>query len=112
VLVLLGYFLPGTGVASALSVNSLIAFGVIVVLAYFMGRKAAMSQAKFVFIRLTVVFIFIKMFVGIALVVYHVRIEMPDDKLFIIPFLFNYLIFTIFEIYVLEKLGRIQPTDK
>lgn len=84
----------------------------IVILAYYTGHWAAMRKSRFVFVRMTILFIFVKMFVGVALVVYHVREELPDNKLFIIPFLINYLLFTIFEIYVLEKLGRIQPVDK
>jgi hypothetical protein len=106
------YVLPDSEAFSDLSVNSFLAFGTIVILAYVLGKRAATSRTRFVFIRTTILFIFVKMFIGVALVVYHVRIELPDNKLFIIPFLVIYLIFTIFEIYVLGKLGRMQPVDK
>ena len=100
---------PGSEAFSDLSIHAFIVFGAIVVLAFFLGKKAAMSGAKYVFIRMTILLIFVKMCIGVGLVVIHVRSEMPEDKTFIIPFLLIYLIFTIFEIYVLEKLGRIQP---
>ncbi|RLD21969.1 MAG: hypothetical protein DRI69_02585 [Bacteroidetes bacterium] len=104
--------LPGSEAFSDLSVNACIAFGGIVIMAYFLGKRVAMSGARYVFIRMTIMLIFVKMFIGVGLVVYHVRIVLPENKLFIIPFLIIYLIFTIFEIYVLEKLGRIQPGQK
>gem|GEM_PF-3279114 len=108
----LNIVLPGSDAFSDLSLNAFITFGMIVIFAYFLGKKAANSKTKFVFVRMTILFIFVKMCVGVALVVYHVRIEQPNNKLFIIPFLIIYLLFTIFEIYVLEKLGRIQPIAK
>jgi len=104
--------MPGSEAFSDLSANAFGAFGAIVILAYYLGKRIAESGAKYVFIRMTVVLIFVKMFIGVGLVVYHVRNALPDDKLFILPFLIIYLIFTIFEIYVLEKLGRIQPVEK
>lgn len=106
------FLVPGSEPFSDLSIHSFLVFGAIVVLAYVLGKRAALSGAKFVFIRMTILFIFVKMFIGVGLVVYHVRSELPEDKTFIIPFLIIYLIFTIFEIYVLEKLGRIQPVRK
>ncbi len=103
---------PGSEAFSNLSIHAFLGFGAIVILAYYLGKRAAMSGAKYVFIRMTILFIFVKMCVGVGLVVYHVRTELPEDKIFIFPFLIIYLIFTIFEIYVLEKLGRIQvPGD-
>lgn len=112
ILAVMNLILPGSEAFSSLSVTSSIGFGMIVVLAYYIGKKAAKSSSRFVFIRMTVVFIFVKMALGVALVVYHVRIELPGNKLFILPFLIIYLLFTIYEIYVLEKLGRIQFVKK
>lgn len=104
--------MPGSEAFSDLSIHAFLAFGAIVILAYYLGKKAATSSNKYVFIRMTIVFIFVKMFIGVGLVVSHVRTELPENKLFILPFLIIYLIFTIFEVYVLEKLGRIQTREK
>ena len=84
----------------------------IVILAYVLGKWAAMRESKYVFVGMTILFIFVKMFVGVALVIHYVDTEAPDDKLFVIPFLVNYLMFTIFEIYVLDKLGHIRVPEK
>jgi hypothetical protein len=53
--------------------------------------------------------ILMKMIVCVALVVAYVKISNPESKLFVLPFLTTYLIFTIFEIFVLQKIARYQP---
>ncbi len=50
------------------------------------------------------------MFISVAIVVVHVRLEQPENKLFVIPFLAIYLIFTIFEIYILDRVGKAKPS--
>jgi hypothetical protein len=52
------------------------------------------------------ILILVKMFVCIGLVVAYVKISSPDSKLFVLPFLTIYLIYTIFEIFVLQKIAR------
>jgi hypothetical protein len=78
----------------------------IVILAYYSGRRAVLSKSKFRFVQLMMMLIVFKMLICVALVVAHMKIHQPPSKLFVIPFLAIYLIFTLFEIYVLEKLAR------
>jgi len=76
------------------------------IIAYYTGRRAVRSKSNFRFIQLVMGLILFKMVVCIALVVAHVKINHPVSKLFVIPFMVIYLIFTLFEIYVLEKMAR------
>lgn len=84
-------------------------FLVINVVAYFLGKRAALNASKFRFVPLMMALIFAKMIVCVVLVVAYTKIGQPASRLFVIPFLLVYLIFTGFEIYVLEKLARMKP---
>ena len=101
--------LPETDAKSPFTLWCVIVFVLINILAYYSGRRAALSRSKYRFVQLMLLLIMLKMVVCIALVVAHVRINHPDSKLFVLPFLTTYLIFTVFEIFVLEKLARVTP---
>ena len=87
-------------------------FSAIVGLAYILGARTAQSEARGRFVQLVMFLIVIKMLICVLLVVLHVKLNTPENKLFVIPFLMIYLIFTIFEVYVLERLARLKPEVK
>ena len=101
--------LPASAALSTFTITTLGVFTVIVAFAYLRGVQAATSQSKYHFVRLTVMLIFLKMFIAFALIVWYVKVVQPVDKSFIIPFLAIYLAFTILEVYVLERVARMKP---
>jgi hypothetical protein len=99
-------FLPESAAKSRFTLWCVITFVVINILAYYSGLRAATSKSNYRFIQLMMILILVKMFVCIGLVVAYVKISSPDSKLFVLPFLTIYLIYTIFEIFVLQKIAR------
>ncbi len=55
------------------------------------------------------VLIFIKMLVCFSLVVVYVKIAEPATNHFVLPFFTIYIIFTVFEVAVLDRQARIKP---
>lgn len=97
---------------SPFTILSVGVFAAIVGLAYSIGVRVARSQSKGRFVQLIMFLVLIKMMICILLVVFHVKINEPTNKLFVLPFLIVYLIFTIFEVFTLEKLARLKPENK
>jgi hypothetical protein len=56
--------------------------------------------------------IIVKMLVCVLIVAVYLKIVAPESKLFVLPFLVIYLIFTIFEVIVLERIARAETTDR
>ncbi len=110
VLLLCNIIAPESDALSQFTVVCVGTFTVINILAYYSGKRAVRSKSKYRFIQLMMILILFKMVICIGLVVAHVKINQPDSKLFVLPFLAIYLIFTMFEIYVLEKLARTSDT--
>lgn len=109
-LFLWNYFLPES---SGLSTFTLICVGTFIlinVIAYYAGRRSVMSSSKYRFVQLMMGLIMLKMVICVVLVVAYIKINEPSSKLFVLPFLTLYLLFTLFEIYVLEKTARHKPS--
>ena len=100
---------PRMNAVSTFTMLTISVFTVIVGLAFVLGLRSSRSESKYGFVRLVMILIFVKMMICVLLIVYHLETERPESKLFIIPFLLIYLIFTIFEVSVLEKLARVKP---
>lgn len=105
-LLLWDVFLPKSEAFSTFTIICMVTFTAINILAYFAAIRAVNSKSKYRFVQLMMMLILFKMMICVGLVVAHVKINQPDTKLFVLPFLTIYLIFTLFEIYVLEKLAR------
>jgi len=105
-------FLPATEARSPFTFWCVLVFVLINVLAYYAGRRATNSKSMYRFVHLILILIIFKMLICVVLVVAHLKINHPESKLFVLPFLSTYLIFTLFEIFVLEKLARVTPEQK
>ncbi len=103
---------PKLDALSPFTIVSIGVFSAIVGLAYVLGTRIARSASRGRFVQLVMMLVVVKMMICILLVVFHVKLNEPESKLFVLPFLLIYLIFTIFEVYVLEKLARIKPATK
>jgi len=92
---------------------SLLSLGLMTLVAavlFVLGKKAVESSNKYAFIRLVMVSVLTKMFLFIGLIAVYVRFVEPESKYFVIPFLIIYIVFSVFETYVLYKLAMTKST--
>jgi len=80
---------------------------------YYAGRKAAFSDNKHDFTNVSLGVTIGKIFIAILFILGYNQLMQPDSRFFIIPFFLMYLIYTIFETYIMMKLGRLNTqTDQ
>lgn len=72
---------------------------------YFIAKKAFKSKNKQIFISIALGNLFFKFLItGIILAAYY-KIVLPEDTKFVLPYLFIYISFTIFETVLLLKVS-------
>lgn len=89
-------------------------FGVyllITLLLFWIGRKLAGSSNRNSFTQFVMITVFAKMALTMAVLVAYLKMAEPGSKYFILPFFVVYLAFTIYETYMLMKVGRIKPAS-
>jgi hypothetical protein len=86
---------------------SLAIFVLLSVVMYYAGRKAAFSDNKHDFTNVSLGVTIGKIFIAILFILGYNQLMQPDSRFFIIPFFLMYLIYTIFETYIMMKLGRL-----
>ncbi len=91
-----------------LSMVGLVFFAALTAGIYFPAAKAALSSDRNAFTRLVMLFTFVKMFLTAALIIGYHRIFKPGNNLFLLPFFFTYIVFTVFETIFMSKLGKIK----
>lgn len=92
---------------------SLAIFVLLSVVMYYAGRRAAFSDNKHDFTNVSLGVTIGKIFIAILFILGYNQLMQPDSRFFIIPFFLMYLIYTIFETYIMMKLGRLNtPTDQ
>ena len=74
------------------------------------GRITAKSSNKSLFTGMVLGFTFGKIFLSIVVVIGYFKFGNPPSRLFILPFFIVYLIFTIFETYIMMQVGKRQAT--
>ncbi len=73
---------------------------------FFFSRKATTSKDKNFFLYIIIVNVLIKILSAFIIIIIYIKMREPSDKVFILPFLTTYLIFTIFETYFLSKVAE------
>ena len=73
---------------------------------FLIGKITVKSDNKTLFTGTVLGFTFAKMLLSILIVIGYHQIGNPPSKLFIIPFFIVYLIFTIFETYIMMQIGQ------
>lgn len=91
------------------SYGSLIGFIVLSAGMYFLSARAAVSSDKNLFLQQVLGTTFFKMLLCIIIIVGYGKLAEPPSKMYAIPFLAIYLIFTIFETYFMMKLSKVKP---
>ena len=112
VVIFLFNLVPAFQAFQSLSWISFFFFLALSVLMYFIGHFAANSSDKNSFLQIVMASTFFKMVLCLAIIISYAKIAKPESKLFVIPFLTIYIIFTIFETYYMMKLSYIKPNKK
>ena len=87
---------------------SCISFILFSTLMYFLAYRAALSSDKNLFLQQVLLTTSAKMALCIFVIVGYFKLAEPPSKMYAIPFLIVYLIFTIFETYFMMKLSKIK----
>ncbi len=90
---------------SYISCFSFIIFSAIM---YFLASRAAVSSDKNLFLQQVLLTTSLKMALCIFVIVGYFKLAEPSSKMYAIPFLIVYLIFTIFETYFMMKLSKVK----
>ncbi len=85
---------------------SILFFALISVGMYYLGQRAADSSNKNDFTNAVLGFIISKLLLSIAIIAVYLFTVQPASNFFVLPFFVVYLLFTIFEVSFLMKLGR------
>lgn len=91
-----------------------ISLGIFVLLSiimFYAGRKAAFSDNKHDFTNVSLGVTIGKIFIAILFILGYDQLMQPASRFFIIPFFIMYLIYTIFETYIMMKLGRLNTSS-
>lgn len=98
--------LPSLHAYDQFSWLSLAFFVALSILMYLIGYRAVHRKNKFAFINAALGLTFIKMLLCIVLVAAYIQVAHPSSRLFILPFLGIYVIYTIFETYFMMKISK------
>ena len=90
------------------SYSSCIGFMLFSALMYFLAYRAALSADKNLFLQQVLGTAFLKMAACIFVIIGYLKLANPSSKMYAIPFLIIYLIFTIFETYFMMKLSKLK----
>jgi hypothetical protein len=96
--------LPQFAPFQAFSYLSCISFVLFSAMMYFLAARAAVSSDKNQVLLTTSA----KMALCIFVIVGYFKLAEPSSKMYAIPFLIVYLIFTIFETYFMMKLSKVK----
>jgi hypothetical protein len=88
---------------------SLCLFFLLTIAMYFSGYSAAKSNNKNDFTTVAIGFSGGKIFLSAILILIFTELAKPESKLFILPFFGIYVLYTIFEVYFMMRLGRLKP---
>ncbi len=79
-------------------------------IAFYLGKMTAQSPNLMLFTNMTIGLIFGKMMLSVLIVLAYAHEIKPKDKVFLVPFFSIYLIYTIFETWMLIKLSTAKPS--
>ena len=100
--------LPQFAPFQTFSYLSCISFILFSAMMYFLAYRAALSSDKNLFLQQVLLTTSAKMALCIFVIVGYFKLADPISKMYAIPFLIIYLIFTIFETYFMMKLSNVK----
>lgn len=106
VLVGLGSFIPTLRPYQDFSWMSFAFYVLLSIAIYWAANLGAKSSNKALFNNLLLVFMGGKMFLSLILLSLYYFLTQPTSKIFVLPFLVIYFLYSIFEVYFLIKLAK------
>lgn len=85
---------------------SIICFVILALMIYFLVDRSMRKSGGKTVIGLVILNVLLKLVFSFGFVALYVQYKQPQDKLFILPFLITYLVFTIFETWFLNVQAR------
>ncbi len=108
-LLLAHHLWPALQAHALLSWISLSFFTLLTLVTYYLGKMTAGSKNLLAFNNMALGLVLGKMMLTILIVFLYVHETQPENKLFLVPFFAIYLIYTVFETWILLKLSAIKP---
>lgn len=93
---------------SFISITLLFIFTVVL---FFAGKMAIQSSNKYAFIQLVIANVLFKIILAVGLVVIYVKLHQPVTKFFILPFIAIYIVYSVFETWMLYRLALTKTTS-
>ena len=94
------------------SIAALATFVGICLALFFVGERMATSKNRLAFNHLITFSVLGKILVSLVVLFVYFKMKQPTDRLFIVPFLLTYLVFTVFETWFMMKLARLKPAGR
>lgn len=107
-LFLLHLLLPATQAYWKLSMASVFFFLLICIGLFFAGRNAVRSSNKYAFNNLVTVSVFGKMALSVLFLFLYQQMAKPTDNWFVGIFLCCYVVYTVFEVWFMTLLAKMQ----
>lgn len=85
---------------------SLAFFVILSIITYYISYRTVSQKNKFAFINAALGLTFVKMLLCVVVVAAYIQLTHPSSRLFILPFLGVYVIYTIFETSFMVKIGK------
>lgn len=98
--------LPQEAPFQAIIFGSILFFGFFALLQYAIGIKTAKHPNKSLFIGMVQGLSGAKVVLTLTFIILFVRIAQPESDWFVLPFLLNYAIFTVFETMTMSRVGK------
>ncbi len=76
------------------------------IVTYYIGFRSVLQKNKFAFINAALGLTFVKMLLCVVIVGAYIQFTHPPSRLFILPFLGVYVVYTIFETWFMVKIGK------
>ncbi len=103
----INYFLGDNGDWN-LGILGIVLFTVLSLIVFYVCKRTLRSKDKYLFIRIIIINVIIKILACFVLVAVYYKYTMPESRFFILPFLMVYLIFTVFETHFLLVQSKVE----
>ncbi|MEM7101602.1 MAG: hypothetical protein AAF502_00645 [Bacteroidota bacterium] len=106
VIIALLYLIPAMRPEFGFAWSCWITFILVTYIMYWLSMRSLNSPSKGLFISVSMLLNGFKIVISLILVIFYYQLFQPETKLFLIPFFITYLLYTIFEVYILSKLAK------
>ncbi len=94
------------------SMTCMLCYIIFCMIAFALGKRAMSSSSPYRFIQVLLMIIMGKMGLSLLIIIVYMKLFEPPDKSFVWPFLVIYVIYTVFEVYFLEKIAKVKTSIK